>query len=1104
MALSKPCNFLCGSYKGVTKCPCDPEVIIEWERADGSADQLCARVFANKYSHITTRDNLRLEMGRDKNKHNQFLNYRDQLIDRIKAGYKGFVRKQRDRPPGEGSRCLKKRRVHSEQLLPPALDVLPIEVYRNRFDEKLMKKAGHYIKKVHGKQVVVMPPAEDALWKLQPVYTNEHVQEETLEKSDSEHGSGLESGDDVIDDKFNDLVEIAEAKRKEASKGLSFAEICALAEKAEAEKQSRPSTGETEQTEVDPTDGVSLKDQARKRKRKRDTIESDDEPTPKVSPKSKETRKSGKSHTPSKGVGQKNKSQSSGGSAGRAQESNEDGQTGPKREAGRPKKTQEENADREISYFNQASSSSNFFNENAWTSQRCLKRYIEGAETAERVVKEDEKNTHVGIQLRFHKRRLQYIETGVRLGMTWVGSAVLSVRVQKFMSLWQGLRSFCECEPVVPMECEHLWTLYMEVQVSRLDCKPNLLEELDASTLQARFPSRKDQVVSMQRHYLSMFVVNILSSTHLDLQEAGDFLQVLKQCLPIVGSTTLQEEVQKTYKLAQGVPQICRPHEIAELEAVLGCLERKESEGLLLDEFRKHMRLGRHFIDSAKKQLEDAKEYLKTVEAVQEHTAVGREAMKQPIQAFCTPNKALLIMDRYWADRDTAMWDRVYQANREQAQGYSDVISSLAKRQVAGMLLSWQNVFSEIHAPAKVPIDETSLVSACNTALSMQCVKTLLAQENVQAEKALESVRSWMVAIPWIQKASSRPEELTPPEISSVLALEISAIQTCVTELRNVEVFEDKDIENINADAIMVDMQKNVLERLSDLLSESTKGDQTCVDDAYKLCKSALSETDEVKCEEVRAVDIKGSVEAMMVKVAGTGHEAKLDFLNRSVQVIKLGICSLHYERTPLQNIVDMEHVKNTLLEFQRSSDVFKELTWPIGQGTLEQDFTMIKEWCAKLHKSRADSWIADITECGELLKSALPPSKTIDDKRALKEDEIRRVITKHPQNEQWVEMANNLTTKLTQLKKIQDAGVSMSNELRKAHSDGLKTKKIGKMAIGVSFVLSKLEPMDKADPQALKKCAETCKSKIERMKIELPAYLATTLDLMQNPQAQS
>jgi hypothetical protein len=50
------CQFLCGAIKGETACPVTDIGFIEWESAErGLADNLCARVFKNKYKHMKTR-----------------------------------------------------------------------------------------------------------------------------------------------------------------------------------------------------------------------------------------------------------------------------------------------------------------------------------------------------------------------------------------------------------------------------------------------------------------------------------------------------------------------------------------------------------------------------------------------------------------------------------------------------------------------------------------------------------------------------------------------------------------------------------------------------------------------------------------------------------------------------------------------------------------------------------------------------------------------------------------------------------------------------------------------------------------------------------------
>jgi hypothetical protein len=132
----------------------------------------------------------------------KFMALRGTLVARLTAGHRGF-------PQEREQKTLSKTRRYSEELRPPAPDVLPWEDYAEKFDPSLMRKAGHFTKVVLGHKVVVMPPAKGTPWKLQQIYANDVAASEKLADQDDE---GLASGDDVVESKFDDIVSLREEK----------------------------------------------------------------------------------------------------------------------------------------------------------------------------------------------------------------------------------------------------------------------------------------------------------------------------------------------------------------------------------------------------------------------------------------------------------------------------------------------------------------------------------------------------------------------------------------------------------------------------------------------------------------------------------------------------------------------------------------------------------------------------------------------------------------------------------------------------------------------------------------------------------------------------
>ena len=182
-ALEGKCMFLCGAIKDKTSCPLKPgtNAKIAWSDRLKEADYHCFRLFRCKYSHFIGAWALREKMIADKDELDTFLDQRDKFIARQKEGNHRFPKDQSagDKAP-RVKRSIAKKKRYSEELLPPPLDALPYEEYKELYNEKLMKKAGHYKKRVNGKTMVIMGKEKGAMWKLQQKYAKDIEEEEKI------------------------------------------------------------------------------------------------------------------------------------------------------------------------------------------------------------------------------------------------------------------------------------------------------------------------------------------------------------------------------------------------------------------------------------------------------------------------------------------------------------------------------------------------------------------------------------------------------------------------------------------------------------------------------------------------------------------------------------------------------------------------------------------------------------------------------------------------------------------------------------------------------------------------------------------------------------
>ena len=108
------------------------------------------------------------------------------------------------------------------------VQVLPIEEYMEKFDMSLMKKAGHYASTIAGRRMIVMPQPRGTPWTLQQRMSNIVNDQEVLAEDDGTL-SGIEEGDDVVGDKFDDLVSAREQAIASISVGCSLDDLLKMA-----------------------------------------------------------------------------------------------------------------------------------------------------------------------------------------------------------------------------------------------------------------------------------------------------------------------------------------------------------------------------------------------------------------------------------------------------------------------------------------------------------------------------------------------------------------------------------------------------------------------------------------------------------------------------------------------------------------------------------------------------------------------------------------------------------------------------------------------------------------------------------------------------------
>ncbi len=230
----KECYFLCGT-KSTDKSPVRPQMTVEWESSTGrgNSDLYCYTVWRHKYKHIRDRSAQRDHMLNNMDAMAEFMNLRRVVISRRLSGQCGFSYGDKGFAT-RAKKSLVSKRTYKEALLPPAPDVLPWEDYKAMVSPNIQKSAGHFLKRIDGRKVVVMPAPKGTPWKLQQEFGSSREAMEVIHEQVEGEASGVESGDDAINDMFDDLRGASEQTFKAAVQGATFEELMAKVQAEEA------------------------------------------------------------------------------------------------------------------------------------------------------------------------------------------------------------------------------------------------------------------------------------------------------------------------------------------------------------------------------------------------------------------------------------------------------------------------------------------------------------------------------------------------------------------------------------------------------------------------------------------------------------------------------------------------------------------------------------------------------------------------------------------------------------------------------------------------------------------------------------------------------
>jgi hypothetical protein len=379
------------------------------------------------------------------------------------------------------------------------MQFLPEAEYNEQFT---FLRKGHKIRKVRGVSGVAFPAAKGTPWLIQEEYGQGVHRDDVVHESDSED-PGISDNDGKH--KFDDLVENEREAVQDLAAGVTMDDL--LAEVA----------AEAPTTEViaDTPQGKLTKRRTRLAQcRFSDSGDESDKPSGSKS-KPKATALSGSKNTTARRganvrvpVG-KPKSKAKAPEDPDARGGGVGGGKGP--QVGRKAVPIGDPVADQLAKLKCADEASNLFGAHSATALKSVRRYLSAATINLAKAGEDEQH-EVSVQC----KNLQVVESAIKINTIWQNRPSVEIGVERFERAWQALIYFVAQDPKVPIECNYLWDLLLQVRSGPGGAGSGfqlLISDLALGTLAARYVDlTQDELRKKQLTYTCACLGNLMSS----------------------------------------------------------------------------------------------------------------------------------------------------------------------------------------------------------------------------------------------------------------------------------------------------------------------------------------------------------------------------------------------------------------------------------------------------------------------------------------------------------------------------------------------------------------------------------------------------------------
>ena len=380
-------------------------------------------------------------------------------------------------------------------------------------------------------------------------------------------------------------------------------------------------------------------------------------------------------------------------------------------------------------------------------------------------------------------------------------------------------------EPEVPISCAFLWGIFLEARASSASLIPfaGLLHPERIATMFPEIAGKDLKIQEVQQKHIVMMVGHILSSS-LPPAEAIESLRSALESFRFSGNEKvfgleLAGDLGILSHLLTPVPETDSTFNQARIEDIKGAVrivqDKSSDVGQVLQQLRRHKKLGAAVIDNANALVNDMEKTLGVTKALSDMEAKLQKYIAWDFWRNTCPALVMEVTREYFSVSKNIL--------QEKSEGLVPKCTQVgglltgAHFQLVGYLLAaWTRQFGDAeNVPRSILMPaEPDGAFDCNLARTWcsDILKEGRFESAPQVKFGIEKLSAWFELAPVLQAARTDLSQVSPTDCNRLLELaDFNPFRACEAALKGVDHVKAKMISWIGIDAVQAKYQKDLL-----------------------------------------------------------------------------------------------------------------------------------------------------------------------------------------------------------------------------------------------------------------------------------------------------